>query len=41
MSEDFRTMGKNSRKMVEKQFDWQQIAGKTLAAYRFILQSVR
>ncbi len=34
---DFRAMGENSRKMVEEQFDWQQIAEKTLAAYRLIL----
>jgi glycosyltransferase involved in cell wall biosynthesis len=37
LAEDFRTMGKNSRKMVEEQFDWQQIAEQTLAAYRLIL----
>ncbi|MBU1564575.1 MAG: glycosyltransferase family 4 protein [Proteobacteria bacterium] len=34
---DFNTMGHNSRKMVEEQFDWRQIAGKTLEAYRLVL----
>lgn len=34
---DFRLMGKNSRKMVEEQFDWRQIAEKTVAAYRLLL----
>ncbi len=34
---DFRGMGRKSRRMVDEQFDWQQIARKTLDAYRLIL----
>ncbi len=41
LTADFRAMGKNSRKMVEEQFDWQQIAGKTVDAYRLILPGER
>ena len=37
LARDFKAMGHNSRKMVEEQFDWQQIAEKTLGAYRLIL----
>ncbi|MFH0785726.1 MAG: glycosyltransferase family 4 protein [Pseudomonadota bacterium] len=37
LAEDFRIMGENSRKMVEEQFDWRQIAEKTLAAYQLLL----
>ena len=37
LSQSFKSMGDNSRKMVEEQFDWQQIAAKTLEAYRLIL----
>lgn len=36
LSEDFRAYGKNSRKMVEENFDWQQIAHNTLQAYQLI-----
>jgi glycosyltransferase involved in cell wall biosynthesis len=38
---DLRTMGQNSRKMVEKQFDWRQIAEKTLKAYQLLVPDVR
>ena len=41
LTEDFVAMGENSRKMVEEQFDWQQIAEKTLEAYRLILPAGR
>ena len=37
LSNDYQAMGEYSRKMVEEQFDWQQIAHKTLAAYRLVL----
>lgn len=37
LAANYRAMGENSRKMVEEQFDWQQIADKTLEAYRIIL----
>jgi glycosyltransferase involved in cell wall biosynthesis len=33
---DFRGMGKKSREMVDGQFDWRQIARKTVDAYRLI-----
>jgi glycosyltransferase involved in cell wall biosynthesis len=36
LAEDFPAMGQNSRKMVEEQFDWQQIAAQTLDAYRLV-----
>jgi glycosyltransferase involved in cell wall biosynthesis len=37
LAQDFKRMGQNSRKMVEEQFDWRQIAQKTLAAYQLLL----
>ena len=37
---DYRAMGQASRRMVEEQFDWRQIAAKTLEAYRLILPEI-
>jgi len=38
LSEDYQTYGKNSRKMVEKHFDWSKIAKKTQDAYTTIFK---
>ena len=38
LNEDFRTYGKNSRKAVEKHFDWSIIAAKTCDAYATIVE---
>jgi len=38
LNEDFRTYGENSRKTVEKQFDWSIIAQKTYDAYATIVE---
>ncbi len=40
LSEDYRTCGENSRKMVENRFDWSKIAKKTYAAYSKTITAV-
>lgn len=41
VSQDLEKLGYNSRKMVEDNFDWQQIAAKTLKAYKRILPAAQ
>lgn len=38
LNSDFKVLGKTSRKMVEDNYDWEQIAEKTIAAYKTVLR---
>ncbi len=38
LESDITTFGKNSRKIVEENYDWEQIAEKTLTAYKTVLR---
>lgn len=39
LESDFRAFGRKSRRLVEEQFDWPNIADKTLKAYRAVLSN--
>lgn len=37
LTKDIKTLGNNSRKMVEENFDWKQIASRTMEAYKAVV----